>query len=214
MLSTKCRLTKHRGQMDTLAPSSDHAGTSSRLISSMRRMPSIHYGQTALHSSTQPTVLIPKKDGAEAITDFRPISLIHSFAKIIAKVLALRLAPHMSFIVSPTQSAFIKRRSIHDNYMAVRNAIRRYHNSKLPTIFLKLDIAKAFDSVRWEYLLTLLNKLGFPSRWQDWIAALLFTSSTRFLLNGIPNAPIKHGRGLRQGDPLSPLLFVIAMDPL
>jgi len=137
-------------------------------------MPSIHYGQTALHSSTQPTVLIPKKDGAEAITDFRPISLIHSFAKIIAKVLALRLAPHMSSIVSPTQSAFIKRRSIHDNYMAVRNAIRRYHNSKLPTIFLKLDIAKAFDSVRWEYLLTLLNKLGFPSRWQDCTSLHLF----------------------------------------
>ena len=183
------------------------------IVNAANAFHSLRTNSLALLNSAN-VVLIPKKDGAEAITDFRPISLIHSFAKIIAKVLALRLAPHMSSIVSPTQSAFIKRRSIHDNYMAVRNAIRRYHNSKLPTIFLKLDIAKAFDSVRWEYLLTLLNKLGFPSRWQDWIAALLFTSSTRFLLNGIPNAPIKHGRGLRQGDPLSPLLFVIAMDPL
>jgi len=183
------------------------------IVNAANAFHSLRTNSLALLNSAN-VVLIPKKDGAEAITDFRPISLIHSFAKIIAKVLALRLAPHMSSIVSPTQSAFIKRRSIHDNYMAVRNAIRRYHNSKLPTIFLKLDIAKAFDSVRWEYLLTLLNKLGFPSRWQDWIAALLFTASTRFLLNGIPNAPIKHGRGLRQGDPLSPLLFVIAMDPL
>jgi len=155
---------------------------------------SLRTSSLALHNSAN-VVLIPKKDGVEAITD-----------KILAKVLALWLATHMSSIVSPTQSAFIKRRSIHDNYMAVHNTIRCYHNSKLSTIFLKLDITKAFDLVRWEYLLTLMNKLGFPSRWQDWIAALLSTSSTRMLLNGIPNAPIKHGRGLRQGDLLSPCL--------
>jgi len=64
-------------------------------------------------------VLIPKKDGAESISDFRPISLIHSFAKIVAKVLAMRLAPHMNSLISKSQSAFIKRRSIHDNFMSV-----------------------------------------------------------------------------------------------
>ena len=58
-----------------------------------------------------------KKDGAEAIADFRPISLIHSFAKIIAKVMAMRLAPHMNRLISKSQSAFIKKRSIHDNFM-------------------------------------------------------------------------------------------------
>jgi hypothetical protein len=107
-------------------------------------------------------VLIPKKDDAESITYFHPISLIHSFAKIIVKLLALRLVPHMSSIISTAQSAFIKRKGIHDNFMSVRNATRRYHNSKQPTLFLKLDITKALDLVRWEYLLNLLNILGFP----------------------------------------------------
>ena len=91
---------------------------------------------------------------------------------------------------------------------------RRFHRNNIPALFLKLDIAKAFDSVRWDYLLILLEKMGFPTRWRDWIAALLFTSSSRIMLNGIPNRPISHGRGLRQGDPLSPLLFVIAIEPL
>ena len=76
-----------------------------------------------------------KKDGAESISDFRPISLIHSFAKIVAKVLAMRLAPHMNSLISKSQSAFIKRRSIHDNFMSVRCVVRRFHRSKTPTLF-------------------------------------------------------------------------------
>lgn len=103
-------------------------------------------------------VLIPMKEGVDYVTDYRrPISLIHSFAKIIAKALALRLAPYMKTIVPPTQSAFTKKRSIHDNFMAVRNTARSFHRNNIPALFIKLDITKAFDSVRWDYLRTLLQ---------------------------------------------------------
>ncbi|WVZ71290.1 hypothetical protein U9M48_019892 [Paspalum notatum var. saurae] len=98
--------------------------------------------------------------------------------------------------------------------MAVRSAIRRFHRNKTPALFLKLDITKASDSISWEYLLALLEHLGFPTRWRGWIAAILTSSTSRVFLNGVPNPPLRHGRGLRQGDPLSPLLLVIAIDPL
>jgi hypothetical protein len=118
-------------------------------------------------------VLIPKKEGAEDITDFRPISLIHAIAKIIAKMMATRLAPHMNDLVSNAQSAFIKKRSIHDNFLYVRNLARRLHKSKTPTLLFKLDIKKAFDSVRWDCLMNLLEHLGFPTTFRDWVSALL-----------------------------------------
>jgi hypothetical protein len=100
--------------------------------------------------------LLPKKEVSELPGDFRPISLIHSCAKLVSKVRALRLPKQINQLVSQAQSTFIKRRCIQDNFFYVRNLVRAYHRKKIPTLLLKMDISRAFDSVSFEYLLEML----------------------------------------------------------
>jgi hypothetical protein len=169
-----------------------------------------HLGQL----NTAHIVLLPKSTDAKEVGDFRPISLIHSMAKLLSKLLSSRLSTELNVLVSRAQSAFIKRRCIQDNFLYTQNIIRALHRNKQPGLFLKLDISKAFDSVRWDYLLEVLEAFGFGSRWRGWISCLLRTSSTSILLNGVQGQRYRHRRGLRQGDPLSPMLFILAMEPL
>ena len=101
-------------------------------------------------------VLLPKINDALGVTYYRPIGVIHSITKIFSKLLANRLAPMLDSMVSNCQSAFIKKRSIHDNFLYVQSTVRKLHKQKMPVVFLKLDIHKAFDTVNWSYLLEVL----------------------------------------------------------
>jgi len=136
--------------------------------------------------------------------DYRPISLVHSFAKLVTKMMANRLAPYLDKLVATNQSAFTRGRCIHDNYMLVQQTIKILHRRKISSLFLKLDISKAFDSVDWPFLLEILAHLGFGAVWRNLVSNLLHSASTQVLLNGEPGDFITHQRGLRQGDPLSP----------
>jgi hypothetical protein len=106
-------------------------------------------------------VPLPKKEQAHRIRDYRPISLVHNIAKKFSKILTNRLAPRLSEMVSSSQSAFIKKRCIHDNFVLVQSIVKEFHRKKTKTFFIKLDIAKAFDSVSWAYLLEVREILGF-----------------------------------------------------
>lgn len=108
--------------------------------------------------------LLPKKPDASTLSDYRPISLLHSFAKLVAKVLANRLALALHSLVDINQSAFIKTRSIHDNFKLVELAAKALHRRKKATFLVKLDISKAFDTVDWAFLLQALQAMGFGHR--------------------------------------------------
>jgi hypothetical protein len=110
-------------------------------------------------------------------------SLIHSFNNLIAKTLSLCLAPQMPQLIQPNQSAFIKGRTLHDNFWMVQGTAKLLHTRGRPTILLKVDLAKAHS--------------GFSRRWINWVSTLLASASTCIILNGNPGQRICHGRGLR-----------------
>lgn len=158
--------------------------------------------------------LLPKKDGALDVADFRPINLVRGAIKIFEKVLACRLVWQLPKLVGNHQIAFVKGSSLHDNFMLVQSTARRLNALHNPTVLLKLDISKAFDSVQWSFLSEVMQQLGFGSRWRSWICGILATSTTKIMVNGDPGDTIYNCKGLRQGDPISPVLFILTMEPL
>lgn len=100
--------------------------------------------------------LLPKRPGAEEVRVFRPISLIHGMAKLVAKVIANWVDPVLPQLVGNHQSAFVRGHCLHDNFMMVQGTARKLHSSSIPAVLLKLYITKAFDTVVWAFLIEVL----------------------------------------------------------
>ncbi|KAG7541866.1 Reverse transcriptase zinc-binding domain [Arabidopsis thaliana x Arabidopsis arenosa] len=158
-------------------------------------------------------VLIPKIQNASRVADFRPISCLNTMYKVISKLLANRLKSILPSVISHSQSAFMPGRSLSENVLLASEIVQGYNRKNLDSrAMLKVDIRKAFDSVRWDFVLSTLRAIGIPEKFVGWIKECICTPSFSISVNGFSDGFFRSTRGLRQGDPLSPYLFVLTME--
>jgi hypothetical protein len=158
--------------------------------------------------------LIPKVSSPLSLGEYRPISLLGCLYKLIANVLAKRLGSVLNSLVESTQTAFLKGRHLVDGVMVINEVVDLAKKTGRECIILKVDFEKAYDSVDWSFLDYMLGRFGFCSKWRSWMRACVFAGNMSILLNGSPTEEINIKRGLKQGDPLAPFLFLLVAEGL
>ena len=161
-------------------------------------------------------VLIPKTEVPSRPNQFRPIGLCNIVYKLVTKVIVNRLKPILPQLISPTQCSFVPRRQITDNVIIVQEMLHTMRNKqgKRGYMMVKIDFEKAYDRLRWSFIRESLMELRLPQNMVEVVMQCIESVRLSILWNGEPMESFRPSRGIRQGDPLSPYLYVICMERL
>uniref|UniRef100_A0A3Q3BNZ9 Reverse transcriptase domain-containing protein n=1 Tax=Kryptolebias marmoratus TaxID=37003 RepID=A0A3Q3BNZ9_KRYMA len=167
-------------------------------------------------SFAQAVITVIYKKGKDPLkcSSYRPISLLNTDYKLVTKMIAKRLERFLPLLINPDQTGFILNRFSTDNLRRLLNIIHIANKKKIPSVAVSLDAEKAFDMVEWKYLFSVLKKFGFGDGFLNLIQSLYNSPQARVVTNGIISDSFRLFRGNRQGDPVSPALFVLAIEPL
>lgn len=159
-------------------------------------------------------VLIPKM-GQDISESYRPISLLNTAFKLLTAILTARLNRFLSCYIYVDQTGFIPSRQLRDNIRRIYNIIHWIKSEgQPPTVFYFIDAQKAFDTVDWGFLEEVLRRMGFGCLFLSWISLIYSAQVTEIYLQGLKSEDIHLQRGMRQGCPLSPLLFNVVIQTL
>ena len=158
--------------------------------------------------------LIPKQPGPEIVSQYRPISLCNTIYKVISKIIVLRIRHLLPSLISPMQIAFIEGRRGTDNVIIAQELIYSLRKRKGRTGFMvvKIDLEKAYDRLEWSFIKMVLEHFGFSENMIRLIMSCVSSTTTALLFNGSKLESFQPSRGIRQGDPISPYLFLLCME--